>query len=73
MLKYTDLGIELLDAFYDAFDYKVKFRLSEANSNVPYEIAKVPVVPKHVWSKVTRIRNIKIIRIGICSHISKLY
>ncbi|MCV5886666.1 ABC transporter substrate-binding protein, partial [Escherichia coli] len=33
-------------------DYQVKFRLSEANSNVPYEIAKVPVVPKHVWSKV---------------------
>lgn len=33
-------------------DYQVRFNLTEANSNVPYEIAKVPVVPEHVWSKV---------------------
>ncbi|MGR5543316.1 ABC transporter substrate-binding protein, partial [Vibrio campbellii] len=33
-------------------DYQVRFKLTEANSNVPYEIAKVPVVPQHVWSKV---------------------
>ncbi len=33
-------------------DYQVKFRLTKANSNAPYEIAKVPVVPEHVWSKI---------------------
>merc|ERR1739841_27046 len=33
-------------------DYQVKFTLAEANSNVPYEIAKVPVVPKHIWKDV---------------------
>ncbi|CCN84705.1 putative ABC-type dipeptide transport system,periplasmic component [Vibrio nigripulchritudo SFn27] len=33
-------------------EYKVRFRLTEANSNVPYEIAKVSIVPEHVWSKV---------------------
>lgn len=31
---------------------KVIFDLTEANSNVPYEISFVPVVAKHVWSKV---------------------
>ncbi|USE00959.1 ABC transporter substrate-binding protein [Vibrio sp. SCSIO 43133] len=33
-------------------DYQVKFYLTEANSNVPYEIVKVPVVPEHVWKDV---------------------
>lgn len=33
-------------------DYQVRFLLTEGNSNVPYEISKVPVVPEHVWSKV---------------------
>ncbi|PSU70638.1 peptide ABC transporter substrate-binding protein [Photobacterium phosphoreum] len=31
---------------------KVIFELTAANSNVPFEISKVPVVPKHIWSKV---------------------
>nr|WP_086939203.1 ABC transporter substrate-binding protein [Thaumasiovibrio occultus] len=31
---------------------QVKFTFTEASSNVPYEIAKVPVVAEHVWSKV---------------------
>ena len=35
-------------------DYKVEFTLVDANSNAPYEIAKVPVVPQHVWSKVEK-------------------
>ncbi|MDA9558232.1 ABC transporter substrate-binding protein [Vibrio sp.] len=33
-------------------EYQVKFHLKDANSNAPYEIVKVPVVPQHVWSKV---------------------
>ena len=33
-------------------EYQVKFTLSEANSNVPYEISLVPVVAEHIWSKV---------------------
>lgn len=33
-------------------DYKVEFQLVEPNSNAPYDIVKVPVVPQHVWSKV---------------------
>lgn len=33
-------------------EYQVKFSLSEANSNVPYEISLVPVVAEHIWSKV---------------------
>ncbi|WP_456296195.1 ABC transporter substrate-binding protein [Vibrio sp. AK197] len=33
-------------------DYQVRFRLTEANSNVPYEISKVPVVPEHIWKNV---------------------
>ena len=35
-------------------EYKVKFMLAEANSNAPYEIVKVPVVPQHIWSKVDK-------------------
>lgn len=31
---------------------KVIFELTEASSNVPYEMSFVPVVAKHVWSKV---------------------
>lgn len=31
---------------------KVIFELTAANSNVPFEISKVPVVAKHIWSKV---------------------
>ncbi|EGR7965377.1 ABC transporter substrate-binding protein [Vibrio vulnificus] len=33
-------------------DYQVRFRLSEANSNVPYEISVVPIVAEHVWKDV---------------------
>ncbi|RYU65045.1 ABC transporter substrate-binding protein [Aliivibrio finisterrensis] len=33
-------------------EYQVKFILSEANSNVPYEISVVPIVAEHIWSKV---------------------
>ncbi|MFA0085073.1 ABC transporter substrate-binding protein [Vibrio sp. E150_011] len=33
-------------------DHQVKFYLTEANSNVPYEIVKVPVVPEHVWKDI---------------------
>ncbi|USD64796.1 ABC transporter substrate-binding protein [Vibrio sp. SCSIO 43136] len=33
-------------------EYQVRFRLTEANSNVPYEISLVPIVAEHVWSKV---------------------
>jgi len=33
-------------------EYKVEFSLTEANSNAPYDIVKVPVVPQHIWSKV---------------------
>lgn len=33
-------------------NYKVRFRLSEANSNVPYEIAQVPIVAEHIWKDV---------------------
>lgn len=33
-------------------NYQVRFRLTEANSNVPYEIAQVPVVAEHVWKNV---------------------
>ncbi|MGR5064114.1 ABC transporter substrate-binding protein [Photobacterium sp. DNB22_13_2] len=39
---------------------KVTFSLTEANSNVPYLISKVAVVPQHIWSKVkdpTRFTN----------------
>ncbi|EJN6827461.1 peptide ABC transporter substrate-binding protein [Vibrio cidicii] len=33
-------------------EYQVRFRLSEANSNVPYEISLVPIVAEHVWKDV---------------------
>ncbi|MCP4320281.1 MAG: ABC transporter substrate-binding protein [Alteromonadales bacterium] len=33
-------------------EYKVEFKLSEPNSNAPYDIVKVPVVPQHIWSKI---------------------
>lgn len=33
-------------------EYKVRFRLSEANSNVPYEISLIPIVAEHVWKDV---------------------
>ncbi|SEG71422.1 ABC transporter substrate-binding protein [Vibrio hangzhouensis] len=33
-------------------DYQLKFYTTEANSNVPYEIVKVPIVPEHVWKDV---------------------
>jgi peptide/nickel transport system substrate-binding protein len=33
-------------------DYQVKFYATEANSNVPYEIVKVPIVPEHVWKDI---------------------
>ncbi|GLS89372.1 peptide ABC transporter substrate-binding protein [Psychromonas marina] len=35
-------------------EYKVEFTLTEANSNAPYDIVKVPVVPQHIWSKVDK-------------------
>ncbi|WP_413112689.1 ABC transporter substrate-binding protein [Thaumasiovibrio sp. DFM-14] len=31
---------------------KVVFNFTEANSNVPYEISMVPIVPKHVWKDI---------------------
>lgn len=33
-------------------DTQVKFNFTEANSNVPYEISKVPIVPEHIWKDV---------------------
>lgn len=33
-------------------EYQVRFNLTEANSNVPYEISVISIVPEHVWSKV---------------------
>ncbi|CAM3563327.1 ABC transporter substrate-binding protein [Vibrio aquimaris] len=33
-------------------DYRVRFELTEANSNAPYEIVKVPIVPEHIWKNV---------------------
>ncbi|MDN3681493.1 ABC transporter substrate-binding protein [Vibrio tapetis subsp. quintayensis] len=33
-------------------EYQVRFRLTEANSNVPYEISLVPIVAEHVWKDV---------------------
>ncbi|WP_434356883.1 ABC transporter substrate-binding protein [Parasalinivibrio latis] len=33
-------------------DKTIRFRLTEVNSNAPYEIVKVPVVAEHIWSKV---------------------
>ncbi len=38
-------------------NYQVRFRLTEANSNVPYEIAQVPVVAEHVWKNVKNPTN----------------
>ena len=31
---------------------KVIFNLKEANSNLPYEISTIPIVPKHIWKDV---------------------
>ncbi|WP_070962326.1 ABC transporter substrate-binding protein [Vibrio sonorensis] len=33
-------------------DYQVKFNLVSANSNAPYQIVQVPVVPEHVWKNI---------------------
>jgi peptide/nickel transport system substrate-binding protein len=33
-------------------EYQVRFNLSEANSNLPYEIAQISIVPEHVWKDV---------------------
>lgn len=33
-------------------EYQVRFSLVEANSNVPYEMSLVAIVPEHVWSKI---------------------
>lgn len=33
-------------------DYQVTFSLAEPNSNVPYEISLVAIVPEHVWKNV---------------------
>ena len=33
-------------------DHRVRFELTEANSNAPYEIVKVPIVPEHIWKNV---------------------
>lgn len=33
-------------------DYRVRFQLTEPNSNAPYEIVKVPIVPEHIWKNV---------------------
>ncbi|WED22271.1 ABC transporter substrate-binding protein [Vibrio sp. JC009] len=32
--------------------HKVEFKLTEENSNVPYEMSHVPVVAKHIWKEV---------------------
>lgn len=33
-------------------DNNVIFELTEANSNVPYEISTIPIVPKHIWQNI---------------------
>ncbi|MCK6265710.1 ABC transporter substrate-binding protein [Vibrio sp. ZSDE26] len=33
-------------------EHQVRFTLNEVNTNIPYELVQVPVVPKHQWSKV---------------------
>ncbi|WP_087022212.1 ABC transporter substrate-binding protein [Thaumasiovibrio subtropicus] len=33
-------------------DHEVVFKFTEANSNVPYEISRVAIVPQHVWKDV---------------------
>jgi peptide/nickel transport system substrate-binding protein len=33
-------------------EYTVRFELTEANSNVPYEISLVPIVAEHIWKDV---------------------
>ncbi|MDN3609093.1 ABC transporter substrate-binding protein [Vibrio ostreicida] len=32
--------------------YQITFYLKEANSNAPYEISKVPIVPQHIWENI---------------------
>ncbi|OEF05470.1 ABC transporter substrate-binding protein [Vibrio genomosp. F10] len=32
-------------------DHQVRFFLNEVNTNIPYELVQVPVVPEHQWSK----------------------
>lgn len=32
-------------------DYQIVFHLTEANSNVPYEISQVPIVAQHIWKE----------------------
>lgn len=33
---------------------KVIFDLVEANSNLPYEISTIPIVPKHIWEQIEK-------------------
>lgn len=33
---------------------KVIFELHEANSNLPYEISTIPIVPKHIWKDIEK-------------------
>ncbi|WP_434355156.1 ABC transporter substrate-binding protein [Parasalinivibrio latis] len=33
-------------------DYTVRFVMKEVNTNAPYEIVQIPLVPQHIWSKV---------------------
>ena len=35
-------------------DNKVIFELTEANSNLPFEIASIPIVPKHIWKDIEK-------------------
>lgn len=35
-------------------DNSVIFELTEANSNVPFEISTIPIVPKHIWEKIEK-------------------
>jgi len=44
----------VVDSVKKINEYKVEFKLKEANSNAPYEIVKVPVVAEHIWSKVDK-------------------
>ncbi|MEC6907419.1 ABC transporter substrate-binding protein [Photobacterium piscicola] len=35
-------------------DNKVIFELTEANSNLPFEISSIPIVPKHIWKDIEK-------------------
>lgn len=46
-------GINTLVTYSEKISqYQVRFHLTEANSNAPYDIVKVPIVPEHVWKSI---------------------